>query len=229
MPWRIKLKSILIVEDDYQLQNFYKSFLEIRFKELKVFQAFDGEEALSCCSRTDHTAILSDIEMPNMGGIEFYQRLKNKLPELAERVAFISGSITGENLTFIKQENRPYLLKPHKLQPYEDLIHSLIVQEEESFVTKHGHECKRRFTRKKIKEPCQLSPVSSRHLFNEPLVTETIDYSEGGISINYVGSALPSGEKCIVDIKALDIAKKSATVAWVNSSEDMVKAGLMWV
>ncbi len=223
------MKSILIVEDNCRLQKFYKSFIELTFEGLKVFQAFDGEEALSSCSRIDHTAILSDIEMPNMSGIEFYQRLKNKQPELSKRVAFISGSISGENLTFIEQEKRPYLLKPHSLDLFQDLIHSIIAREEEEFITRYGHECKRRFTRKKIKETCQLSLVSSRHLFNEPLVTETIDHSEGGISINYVGPALPLGEKCVVDIKALDIAEKAATVAWANKSEDMVKAGLMWV
>lgn len=222
------MKSILIVEDDCRLQKFYKSFIELTFEGLKVFQAYDGEEALSSCSRINHTAILCDIEMPNVGGIQFYQRLKNKQPELSKRVAFISGSISGENLTFIEQEKRPYLLKPHKLQPYKDLIHSIIAQEE-TFIAKYGHECKRKFTRKKVKEACQLSLVSSRHLFNEPLVTETIDHSEGGISINYVGPTLPLGEKCVVDIKALDIAEKPATVAWANKSEDMVKAGLMWV
>jgi len=229
LPWRIKLKSILIVEDDRRLQKFYKLFIERTFEGLKVFQAFDGEEALSSCSSINHTAILSDIEMPNIGGIQFYKMLKNAQPELSKRVAFVSGSIEGENLTFIEQEKRPYLLKPHKLDTYRDLIHSIIAQEEENFITRYGYECKRRFAREKIKEPCQLSLISSKHLFNEPLVTETIDYSEGGISINYAGPALPSGEKCIVDIKALDIAGKAATVAWANSSENISKAGLMWV
>ena len=223
------MKSILIVEDDCRLQKFYKSFIELTFEGLKVFQAFDGEEALSSCSSINHIAILSDIEMPNVCGIQFYQRLKNRQPELSKRVAFVSGSISGKNLAFIKQEKRPYLLKPHSLDPYQDLIQSIITREEEEFITRYGHECKRRFTRKKIKETCQLSLVSSSHFFNEPLVAETLDHSEGGISINYVGPTLPLDEKCVVGIRALDIAEKAATVAWANKSENISKAGLMWV
>ena len=39
------MKSILFVEDDLRLQKFYKSFLELTFEGIKIFQAFDGEEA----------------------------------------------------------------------------------------------------------------------------------------------------------------------------------------
>ena len=145
------MKSILIVEDDCRLQKFYKSFLELKFEELKIFQAFDGEEALSSCSTINHTVILSDIEMPNVCGIQFYKKLKDAQPELSKRVAFVSGSISGKNLTFIKQEKRPYLLKPHSLDPFQDLIHSIIAREEEQFISRYGHECKRKFTRKKNK------------------------------------------------------------------------------
>ena len=48
--------------------------------------------------------------MPNIGGILFYKKLKETRPELSERVAFVSGSISGKNLAFIQQEKRPYLL-----------------------------------------------------------------------------------------------------------------------
>lgn len=223
------MKSVLIVEDDFRLQKLYKSFIEITFEGLQVFQAFDGEEALSSCSTINHTVILTDIEMPNIGGIQFYKKLKEAQPELSERVAFVSGSISGKNLTFIQQERRPYLLKPHSLDPFQDLIRSIIAREEDKFISRHGHECKRRFARKRIKETCQLSLHSSSRLFNEPLVTETLDHSQGGISINYVGPALPFGEQCIVDIEAMNIVGKAATVAWANKSENISKAGLMWV
>lgn len=225
----IKLKSILIVEDDLRLQKFYKSFIELKFEGLKVFEAFDGEEALASCSTINHTAILSDIEMPNIDGIEFYEILKKTQPELSKRVAFVSGSISGKNLTFIQQEKRPYLLKPHSLDLFEVLIHSIITREEEQFISRYGHECKRRFTRKKIKEACQLSMVSSTQLLHEPLITETVDYSEGGIAIKYDGPTFPIGEQLKVDIKSLDIAEKAAAVAWSNKSGNVVKAGLMWI
>jgi DNA-binding NarL/FixJ family response regulator len=224
------LKSILIVEDDCNLQNFYKSFIEISFKELKLFQAFNGEEALASCSKVDHSVILSDIEMPNIGGIEFYQTLKEKQPELSKRMAFISGSISGKNLSYIREERRPYLLKPHRLEPFKDLIRSIIAGEEEQFIFEYGHKCKRRFPRTQIRESCQLNPITSAQLLNEPLITETINYSEGGVAVSYTGlPTLSLGEKCIVDIKALDITDKAATVAWAGKSENTSKAGLMWI
>ncbi|MDT8317161.1 MAG: response regulator [bacterium] len=223
------MKSILIVEDDLRLQRFYKSYIETTFEGLRIFQAFDGEEALSSCNSINHTMILTDIEMPNIDGIQFYKILKNQNIELSERVAFVSGSISGKNLTFIRQEKRPHLLKPHSLDHLRDLINSIISREEGKFISRYGHECKRKFTRKKIKEECRLSMVSYSLLFKEPLITETLDYSEGGISINFNGHPLPLGEQCIVDIKALDISEKAAIVAWADNSENISKAGLMWV
>jgi len=223
------MKSVLIVEDDVRLQRFYKSFIEMTFEGLHIFQALDGEEALASCSSFNHTVIITDIEMPNMGGIQFYKKLKETQPQLSERVAFISGSISGKNLTFIQQEERPYLLKPHSLEPFQDLIRSIIAREEEKFISRHGHQCKRRFARKKIKETCQISLPASIAPFHEPLVTEILDYSEGGLAINYDGPPLPCGEQCQVDIEAMNIAGKVATVAWAEASESRSKAGLMWI
>ena len=39
----------------------------------------------------DYNCILLDLRMPGMGGQELYNKVKSDMPELAERIIFITG------------------------------------------------------------------------------------------------------------------------------------------
>ena len=69
-------KNILVADNSTTVRLMLKNILE---KEgYNVFLAKDGIDALSKLSRNNFDIIISDIQMPNMDGIEFLKRLKKE-------------------------------------------------------------------------------------------------------------------------------------------------------
>lgn len=70
-------RTLLIVEDDEDIQNYY-NFL---FADLglKLLRAYSGEEALKVVEGGDRIdLILLDVVLPGMGGEEFYRILRKE-------------------------------------------------------------------------------------------------------------------------------------------------------
>ena len=71
--------------------------------------------------------ILADLRMPKMDGAEFYQRLQQLRPALADRVLFLSGDITqlaGRGLADVPHER--VLVKPVELVELEQRIRAFV-------------------------------------------------------------------------------------------------------
>lgn len=67
-------KKVLILEDKASTRSFFKSFLIT--KGLEVDVAEDGLEGLEKEKENNYDLIFSDLEMPNMNGLEFLHSLK---------------------------------------------------------------------------------------------------------------------------------------------------------
>lgn len=66
---------------------------------------------------TRFDVILSDVMMPVMTGIEFYEALLTKQPELAQRVIFVSGgAVTPKMDAFLQSVPNKRLAKPFEVQ-----------------------------------------------------------------------------------------------------------------
>lgn len=71
-------KTILIIEDDEDIQNYY-SFL-LAGLDLKILRALSGEAAVEVVEAEDAIdIILLDVVLPGIGGDEFYGILREKL------------------------------------------------------------------------------------------------------------------------------------------------------
>lgn len=71
-------KTILIIEDDEDIQNYY-SFL-LAGLDLNMLRALSGEAAIEVVESEDVIdLILLDVVLPGMGGDEFYRILREKL------------------------------------------------------------------------------------------------------------------------------------------------------
>jgi DNA-binding response OmpR family regulator len=68
-----KGKKILIIDDEADLRESLKALLQI--KGYKVETAGDGLQGLSKLDTFTPDLIILDLNMPNMGGIEFYQKI----------------------------------------------------------------------------------------------------------------------------------------------------------
>lgn len=102
-------KKILVVDDKGANVNLLKAVLE---SVGTVEAANDGSTALSLVRRGGYSAIVTDIDMPLMNGIEFYKRAVEHLPGLKERFIFFTAVADDERMTFFRKNNVRYLRKP---------------------------------------------------------------------------------------------------------------------
>ena len=101
-------------------------FLGKRGADIK--EAGDGLAALERLTEGfEPHVILADLRMPRMDGAEFYERLQQERPALAERILFLSGDIThlaGRGLAEVPRDR--VLVKPVELAELERRITAFV-------------------------------------------------------------------------------------------------------
>jgi two-component system cell cycle sensor histidine kinase/response regulator CckA len=88
-----------------------------------VHQAANGQDALSLVEMLDRPVdlVLTDVVMPDMGGIELVQRLLKRWPGL--KVVYMSGYAEGDKLqSGLRGPGRSFLQKPFSAFSAESLI-----------------------------------------------------------------------------------------------------------
>ena len=114
----VELKAILVVDDDKQLASALQRILAD--DNFLVDVAFDGEEALMKVKAHEYNVVICDVKMPRMRGDEFYLKVREVRPSIADRFIFITGFATDPHVTFFLTRNEvKYLAKPF---PIEGLI-----------------------------------------------------------------------------------------------------------
>lgn len=69
-------KTILVVEDEFHIREIIKLTFEMR--GYVVLEASNGKEALKIVAGKKPDVIVTDIMMPEMGGLEFFLTLREK-------------------------------------------------------------------------------------------------------------------------------------------------------
>lgn len=122
---RAKSNKILAIEDDPEVLQLYKSFLQR--KGYEVISANGGREAMSLLqSNPDTRLILLDLNMPGMSGEEWmawYLQQGKQTP-----VVVASGK--GDILTITKGKNvTAALTKPFHMEELQELIEVLLADD----------------------------------------------------------------------------------------------------
>ncbi|MCP4723881.1 MAG: response regulator [bacterium] len=119
-------EKILIVEDDPEIIDLLIAILQ---DEGEVFTAENGREALDLLEKEYFKVILSDINMPVMNGIEFFENTKKKNPEINSRFIFFTGNPTEENRSFLKKHKLDFILKPAPVTEIRTKVQKLLNRE----------------------------------------------------------------------------------------------------
>jgi two-component system chemotaxis response regulator CheY len=116
--------KVLVVDDTPFHSNFLSMYLRIKHYEVTV--ATDGLEALTACKKESYQIVFSDIEMPNMNGIELLRSLK-RLPAYAKTpVIMLSTLDTDEMKNKAKALGAfAYIVKPFNTQKMDELFTKL--------------------------------------------------------------------------------------------------------
>lgn len=102
--------QVLLVEDNPDNRLLVAAMLE---ESYEVIEAASAEEALELLPGCDPAALLIDITLPGMDGVELLAELRRR-PEHAARpaIAFTAHAMAGDRERFLEQGFDAYLSKP---------------------------------------------------------------------------------------------------------------------
>src|SRR6202011_5058538 len=105
---------ILVVDDEPSIRDLLTAMLLEDGHDVEA--AADGADGLERLAARDFDLIITDVKMPGVDGVEFYQRVKAFDAKLAERIIFTTGDmISPATRDFLESVSNPHLLKPFRL------------------------------------------------------------------------------------------------------------------
>ena len=127
----MSLANVLLVDDEAEFVETFSKRLAMR--NLEIFKAFSGEEALQVLETNQNIEIvILDVKMPGMDGIKTLAEIKKKFP-LVE-VIMLSGHADVESaIDGMKQGAFDYLMKPCDME-------QIIAKVTEAVAKKRQHE-----------------------------------------------------------------------------------------
>jgi len=87
----ITKQSLLIIDDDRELNGLIKDYLSRKIDNVEIFQAYDGFEAGKLISLKNPPLVILDIGLPGVDGFKLCQSIKTDPELLHTKVISISG------------------------------------------------------------------------------------------------------------------------------------------
>jgi CheY-like chemotaxis protein len=116
------MPKLLILDDDEALLRALRRQLGRRYE---VETARTAADAYALLERERFDAILCDLQMPDVNGLDVYLHLQKTRPDLAQRMIFMTGQ-TGSALDRIMRgTDNPRLTKPIDVTELANLVKSV--------------------------------------------------------------------------------------------------------
>lgn len=120
---QVWIRRILVVEDDPAIAMLIKVLLS---SEAEVVVSSDGEEGLEHLRGEFFDAVISDIEMPRLDGVELYRQAVEIDRNLLKRFVFFSGTKRPEYLQFVKSSGVTLLKKPSPMSSIRKAVDEVV-------------------------------------------------------------------------------------------------------
>ena len=104
------MSKILVVEDDLEMNSYVA--MALRLEGHEVLTAYDGARALAQVENFAPDLILSDVEMPHMGGIALAQELQKIPATTTIPIIFVTGRHELESRVRGLEYGVDYVVKP---------------------------------------------------------------------------------------------------------------------
>jgi two-component system chemotaxis response regulator CheY len=127
------LQSVLIVEDSATMRSLIASSLEDLETPIKIVEAESGFEALRFLPREDFDLVITDINMPDINGLELVSFIKNN--EKYATIPLIIVSTEGSDRDRDKGLGLgadAYLIKPFEPEALRQIVADLLAGRPES-------------------------------------------------------------------------------------------------
>ena len=105
------MSDILIVDDEEDVAELNAEILTRSGYSVDVFNHAD--DAIESLRQRDYGLILSDLNMPETDGRQFFETIKRDFPDMINKTGFVTGDTMGRSsLGFLAEANRPSVEKP---------------------------------------------------------------------------------------------------------------------
>jgi CheY-like chemotaxis protein len=117
-------RAVLVVDDDPYIRRALSRVL----CDHEVTLAPGGREALDLlASGKQFDVILSDVEMPEQSGVDFFEELSRRFPDSADRVVFVTGgSLTQSAQSFVEVVRTPLVNKPFDVAELRKMVETFV-------------------------------------------------------------------------------------------------------
>lgn len=124
------MSRILVVDDDCQIRRVLRALFERNGHSVReAGTATEAIDLVSLPATEQPEAIVCDVLMPGMSGVEFYESLVGLVPGLRERVVFLTGASHDPAVYLpIEQLGAPLLGKLDDLQLVVDAVRLVLLQ-----------------------------------------------------------------------------------------------------
>jgi two-component system NtrC family sensor kinase len=120
-------RRVLVVDDEVNIRQLLFDILTL--DQHSVAWASNGIEAADLAERESFDVIITDMKMPGMDGAAFYRQVRQRDPQQARRIIFITGdTVSPDTRSFLQRVSNPVLSKPFKIGPLRDAIESVLTQ-----------------------------------------------------------------------------------------------------
>jgi CheY-like chemotaxis protein len=119
-------KAVLLVEDDPATRKALDAMLSVH--NYRVLAAENGVKALELLEAESDSVelVISDIVMPQMGGLDLYDHLQTRWPQI--QVLLITGHpLDEQNQLTLRQGKVNWLQKPFTIQEFNQILLELLV------------------------------------------------------------------------------------------------------
>jgi len=120
----VRRARVLVVDDEVPIANTLRDLLSM---EHDVVAVTSGREALEAVRRYDaFDLVLCDLMMPEMSGIDLYDRLREAHPGLEQRIVFMTGgAFTARAAEFLTSVDNRRIEKPFSLKVVERIAREM--------------------------------------------------------------------------------------------------------
>jgi two-component system NtrC family sensor kinase len=117
--------NVLVVDDEEPVIRLIARLLHDLGHRSTV--TLSGQAALAAISREPFDLVLTDVRMPGMSGFELLSAIRERDPDLAERVIFITGdTLSPTTREQLEQSGSIYLPKPFSINQLESALRQLL-------------------------------------------------------------------------------------------------------
>jgi DNA-binding response OmpR family regulator len=117
------MKRILVVDDEEGIRQLYKEELEDEGYEVELAER--GEKALEKISKAKPDAIILDLKMPGMGGLEVLERIREQDKDLPVIICTAYGEYKSDLSTWASDA---YVVKSSDLTELKGVIRGFLEQ-----------------------------------------------------------------------------------------------------